>query len=203
MLILLNHLFRSKIEAALSPPQQGMNVVEPPAGDPNRFFKRLHELNHRQRRHQRRWIVPERDRAHVIEPEPPENVLEVEHGVVSRGGREYRYQPVVELGVHDVFHELAQRLGVELVAGDLSLELPALAVDVEYAIAEEVGEDGSGEAALLVNVEVGLEDVLDVGRVGRIDGAGAEGAVKDEGGGGRTRYYFGRPLDASVDVCVD
>jgi len=40
------------------------------------------------------------------------------------------------------------------------------------------------ESALLVNVEVGLENVLDVGRVRREDLAAAERAVEDEGGSG-------------------
>jgi hypothetical protein len=49
----------------------------------------------------------------------------------------------------------------ELVAGNLSLQFPGLAVDVEDALAEEVFEGLVEIGSLAVVVEVGFEDVLD------------------------------------------
>lgn len=59
-----------------------------------------------------------------------------------------------------MFDEIPQRLGVEFMAGDLSLKLPILAVGVEDSGAEEVREGGYERAALLVDGKTGLEDVL-------------------------------------------
>lgn len=75
-------------------------------------------------------------------------------------------------------------LGVEFEAGGLALETPERAVGVEDAVAEEIVHGGGDKAALWVVVEVGVEDVLDVGRVGGEDeggdGGGEGGAERDE-----------------------
>lgn len=80
-----------------------------------------------------------------------------------------------------MFDKIPQRPGVELVARDLSLELPCISVGVEDAVAEKIFEGGVCEVTFGVDVEVGLEDVLDDGGVGGEDLAPAEGSAEDEG----------------------
>lgn len=71
-------------------------------------------------------------------------------------------------------------------ASDLPLELPCLAIGVEYAITEKVSQGDLEEVPLLIVVEVVLEEMLHVGGVGREDDPTAEAAVEGEGevGGG-------------------
>ena len=85
-----------------------------------------------------------------------------------------------EFGIHHLLHELAERFCVEFVAGDLSLELPCVAIGVEYPRAEEVGEGANDGIALLVVGEAGFENVLYVGRVGSEDLDASQWAVEGE-----------------------
>jgi len=87
---------------------------------------------------------------------------------------------VGEFGIHHLLHELAERLCIEFMAGDLSLELPCVAIGVEYPRAEEVGEGTNDDIALLVVGEAGLENVLHVGWVGSEDLEVAQWAVEGE-----------------------
>ena len=64
-------------------------------------------------------------------------------------------------------------------AGDLSLELPVVAVGIEDATTKKIREDDSKELAFMVVVEVGLEDVLDIGGVASEDNTCAQTAVDD------------------------
>lgn len=77
-------------------------------------------------------------------------------------------EAIRELGVQDNLDELAQRLGVEFMAANLSLELPRFAVNVEDALAEEVFEGLVEIVSVAVVVEVDIEDVLDDGWVCRL-----------------------------------
>lgn len=63
--------------------------------------------------------------------------------------------------------------------GDLSLELPVVAVGIEDAATEKIKEFGCEGLAFLVVVEVGLEDVLDIGGVASEDNTYAQIAVDD------------------------
>ena len=78
-------------------------------------------------------------------------------------------EAVGEFSVDDVFHELAERSGGELVDRDLPLELPFFAVDIEDSGAEHIVERVEMGGAFLLNVEMGLEHVLDRGGVGGDD----------------------------------
>ena len=102
-----------------------------------------------------------------------------------------------------MFDEIPQRPGVELVARDLSLELPGLGVGIEDAVAEKIFEGGVCDVTFGIDVEVGLEDVLDDGGVRGEDLAAAEGSAEDEGVGRRAPEEVCGPLDDSVAVGVD
>lgn len=108
-----------------------------------------------------------------------------------------------ELGLDDGLDEFAEGLGVELMAGDLAEGLPVKAVSVEDAGAEKVGEGGVEVEAFGVEVEVGFEDVVDVGGVGGEGLAEAERAVEDEGGGGGLEEEVREPLVPTVSVLED
>uniref|UniRef100_A0A8R7UFK0 Uncharacterized protein n=1 Tax=Triticum urartu TaxID=4572 RepID=A0A8R7UFK0_TRIUA len=85
----------------------------------------------------------------------------------------------------------------ELEAGHLALVAPGVAVDVEDAAAEEVAEE-RGEALALGEVfEVGLEHVLDVGRVG---GDGAAEDVDVDGARGRLAQQVRVPVSEVGEV---
>lgn len=66
-------------------------------------------------------------------------------------------------------------------AGNLPLELPCLAVGVEYAVTKKIPYGRLGEVPFLVVGEVVLENVLHVGGVGRDDEPTAEATVEGEG----------------------
>ncbi|GLT45926.1 hypothetical protein SLA2020_197210 [Shorea laevis] len=69
-------------------------------------------------------------------------------------------------------------------AGNLSLELPGITVDVEDTITKEIEEGSSRQGAFLVVGKMGLENVLDIGGVGSVDLAEAEWMRYAESGGG-------------------
>lgn len=76
-----------------------------------------------------------------------------------------------------------ERFGVEFMAGNLALESPEMGIDFEDAIAEELGENVVETRAFDVVWEVGVEEVLDVGGVGRADSMGeVEEGASSEGG---------------------
>lgn len=125
------------------------------------------------------------------------------NGVTGGGGREEGEEAVRELRVDDGLDEFSERSGVELVAGELSLELPGVTIGVEDTVAEEIAESSMESIAFVVDGEVGLEDMLDDGRIGGENLAGAEGAVEGEGGGGRAVEDVGDPEDTAVFVGGD
>lgn len=89
-------------------------------------------------------------------------------------------------------------------AGELPLRGPELAIDVEDPEAEEIAEDVGEGFALGEVVEVGLEDVLDVGRVGGHDGPRRVEAVNDGGlGGGGGGEEVSVPVEEAVAVAVE
>ncbi|KAJ6853243.1 uncharacterized protein M6B38_251165 [Iris pallida] len=91
----------------------------------------------------------------------------------------------------------ADGAAAELEAGHLALEVPELAVGVEDPVAEEVPEDGGEGLPLGEVVEVGLEHVLDVVRVGGDD------VVEDvdvDGLRGRVAEEVGVPVDEVGEV---
>ena len=65
--------------------------------------------------------------------------------------------------------------------GNLPLELPCLAIGVEYSITEKISQVHFEKVPLLVVVEVILEKMLHVGRVGRVDDPMAVAAVEGKG----------------------
>ena len=98
-------------------------------------------------------------------------------------GSENRNDLVRELGVDDVFHELAQQFGVKFVAGDLPLELPFFPVSNEDRGAKEIRDCLGMDEAFLLNRELGLEDVLYGGGVGGEGQSMPWGMEEGEGGG--------------------
>lgn len=90
-------------------------------------------------------------------------------------------------------------------AGELPLRGPELAIDVEDPQAEEIAEDVGEGFALGEVVEVGLEDVLDVGRVGGHNGPRRVEAVNDGclGGGGGGGEEVRVPVEEAVAVVVE
>ena len=71
----------------------------------------------------------------------------------------------MKLGINNSLYKFTKRLGVELVTRNLSLELPRLSISVEDAVAKKIEETAYKERAFLVVEEVGLEHMLDIGRV--------------------------------------
>ena len=113
-----------------------------------------------------RRVVAERHAADAVEREAFQHVLHVQRPAIARRALEQRQQPLGDLEPDRVDDEAPERALAELVAGGLALPQPLLAVGVEDATPEEVLDHGHRDLALGVVGEVGLEDVLDVGRVG-------------------------------------
>lgn len=109
----------------------------------------------------------------------------------------------MKLGINHGLHEFTKRLGVELVARNLSLELPRLAIDVEDAVAEKIEENAPGERALMVVREMGLEHVLDIGGVGSENLAATKYVVEGESCRGRILEDFGSPLHTVFSIGFD
>lgn len=109
----------------------------------------------------------------------------------------------MKLGIDNSLDKLTKRFGVELVARNLSLELPGLPIDVEDAVAKKIEENTYGERAFLVVVEVGLEHVLDVGRVCSQDLAMTKQVVESESCRGRGLEDLSHPLHAIASIGFD
>lgn len=88
-------------------------------------------------------------------------------------------------------------------AGDLALKFPVGAICVENSPAEKIVKGAFEGWALLVEWEVGLENVVHYSRICCEEMAGAEAAVEEEGGRGRGMEYVGCPVYASMLVCYD
>uniref|UniRef100_J3L509 Uncharacterized protein n=1 Tax=Oryza brachyantha TaxID=4533 RepID=J3L509_ORYBR len=149
-----------------------------------------------------RRVLVERDAADIVEREALQHVLQVQRPAVALRPLEQRKQPVDDLEPDGAHYKVPQRPLAELVVGGPPLPQPLVAVGVEDAMAEEVLDDGHHVLPLGVVLEVGLDDVLDVGWVGS-DGAGHEAeALEVEGHGvrGAARHDAGRPLDEAVLV---
>ena len=110
--------------------------------------------------------------------------MEIKGPVLFCGRSHDGEEAVGEFGIDHLFDEFAERLCVEFVAGDLSLELPSVAVGVEDSRAEEIGEGADEGISLLVVGEAGLENVLHGCRVASEDLKTAQWAVEGERGGG-------------------
>ncbi len=121
--------------------------------------------------------------AYVIEAKSLQHVLKIDDFVLIARGGEVRDEAVRDLGRDGFGDEVFERLGVEFVACDLALESPEMGVDVEDAVAEELGEDVVEARAFDVVLEVGVEEVLDIGGVGGADAMGEveEGADSESG----------------------
>jgi hypothetical protein len=117
-----------------------------------------------------------------VEGEAAEHVLQVDHRAGVGGASEQRQEPGLHLLRDDPERVGAHGDAAELQAGHLALVAPGVAVHVEDAASEEVPEERREGLALGEVVEVGLEHVLHVGRVGR-DGAAQH--VDVDGAGGR------------------
>lgn len=98
--------------------------------------------------------------------------------------------------------EVFEGFGVEFMASDLPLSGPEIAVDVEDTVAEEVGEDGVEPGAFDVVLEVGAEEVVEVGGGGGAYAVGeVEEAVDLDGGGGGE--HVGDPVVEAVAVAEE
>lgn len=122
--------------------------------------------------------------AYVVEGKSLQHVLKIDDSVLAvAGGGEERNEAGRDLGSDGVGDEVFEGVGFELVACDLALESPERGVDVEDAVAEELGEDVVEARAFDVVLEVGVEEVIDVGGVGGADAMGEveEGADLESG----------------------
>ena len=158
--------------------------MEPFAAYFCRFFVRHRELAPFNRRCQVFCVEAKGDFADVIEREALEYVLEVKGPVLLCGRSHDGEEAVGEFGIDHLVDEFAERLCIEFVAGDLSLELPSVAIGVEDPRAEEIGEGAVEGIALLVVGEAGLENMLHGCRVASEDLETAQWAVEGECGGG-------------------
>lgn len=144
------------------------------------------------------------DGAEVVEGEAAEHILEVERLAGVCGGGEEGEEAVTKLRANHVGDEGLERASGELAAGGLALEGPEVAVGVEDAVAEEVGEGGAGAVAFGVIGEVGAEEVLDDEWVGGADATGeAEGAPDLDGGGRGGGEEAGDPVEEAVAVAEE
>lgn len=121
-------------------------------------------------------------------------------GLVYRSFGENREEAIGEFNVNYCFNEFTEGFRVEFVAGDLSLELPSLAVDGEDSVAEQIVDRLIKHETFTVAREIGFENVLHHGRVSREDLTGAERSMEDEGGGRDGLEDVGDPLHSSVEV---
>lgn len=105
-----------------------------------------------------------------------------------------------ELGLDRVGDEALKRLGVKFVAGDLALDGPEVAVDVEDSIAEELMEDVMKARTFDVIGEVGDEEVVDVEGVGSADAMGGveEGVDLESEGRGSGKHVSNPVVEAVV-----
>lgn len=116
---------------------------------------------------------------------------------------ENRKQTIIEFNVNDSFNELAERLGVEFMAGNLSLKFPSFTVGVEDTVAKKITDGTFKRETFAVAREVGFENMLHYGGVCCENLAGTERAVEDEGGGRDGLEDVGDPVDTAVEVGVN
>jgi len=132
-------------------------------------LERPGERDLREARAEAARVDAEGDHADVVEREAEEHVLEVDGGAAAAAGL-----GVGQHGEQPAVHELDERAGreraelgrVELEAGRLALPPPHLVVGAEDAVAEEVPDGVAEVGALGEAPEPGLEEVLQVPRVG-------------------------------------
>ena len=109
----------------------------------------------------------------------------------------------MKLGINNSLYKFTKRLGVELVTRNLSLELPRLPISVEDAVAKKIEETAYKERAFLVVEEVGLEHVLDVGRVCSKDLAITKRVVESVSCRGRALEDLCSPLHTIASIGFD
>nr|CAB3462023.1 unnamed protein product [Digitaria exilis] len=146
--------------------------------------------------------------AYDVERELPQELLHVDdgHGDLTAGlrrGVERREEARAGLGLERGSHALPEGPGGELVADELALGAPRLAVDVEDAAAEEVAERLREGLPLGIVPKVTLEDVLDVRPVRGHHGASRAEAFHDERLRRRRREEAGVPVEQPATVPVE
>lgn len=146
-------------------------------------------------------VYVESQLAYVVKGKALQDVLQIENASRSRGViAESGKQAGVNLQ-EDVFEdEVAERFGVELVAGGFPLQLPEVAVGVEDALPQKVSEKANEAVAFRVVVEVGLQHVLHVQRVGGDDAVDLAGPPEYGGVGGAAAEDFSGPLQEPMAV---
>lgn len=144
--------------------------------------------------------VPKSNLANVIKSEPLKNVLKIQNRVGRRRRVKNRNEPIGELSVDDGLNEIPKRFGAKFMARNLALKFPALAVGVKYSVAKKISENRAREIPLLVNMKLGLQNVLYDGGIGGDDLTVAEEAVEGESGGGGDLEDVGEPLQTAVPI---
>jgi len=172
----------SDVEHALGLPEQRRRRGAAHGAEARGGVEGVGELGHRHLLLEAARVEAEGDLADGVEGEAAEHVLQVDHRAGVGGGGEDRHETGLHLLGDDPEGVGAHGDASELEASHLALVAPGVAVDVEDAAAEEVPEERGEGLALGEVVEVGLEHVLDVGRVG---GDGAAQNVDVDGAGGR------------------
>lgn len=86
---------------------------------------------------------------------------------------------------------------------NLALKFPALTVGVKDAVAKKIAQSRAKRISLLVNMKLGLQNVLYDGGIRRKNLSLAEEAVEGEGGVGGDLEDVGEPLQTAVPVDED
>ncbi|BAT14050.1 Os11g0482901 [Oryza sativa Japonica Group] len=194
---------RPGVERALHLPHGGHGRRASPGDDPRRRVERRGQPRRRQCRVEASRVNAERDPADDVEREPPEHVLHVHHPAAARRRGERRDEAVPRLGLEHGDLEVPERARGELVADELALGVPELAVDVEDAHAEQVAEHVGERLPLGVVGEPRPEDVLDVRRVRRHHRAPRAQPVNDDRLRRRRRQHLRVPVQQPPPVAVE
>lgn len=88
-------------------------------------------------------------------------------------------------------------------ARNLALKFPALTVGVKDSVAKKITENRAKRVSLLVNMKMGLQNVLYDGGIRRKNLALAERTVESEGGGRGDLEDVGEPLQTAAAVGED
>ena len=197
---------RADAQRALHLPRGGPRRRAPPGAARRGGVERRGQPRQRQCQCHLAAAAAERHPADHVERELPEQLLHVDddHAAATLRRRvERRQEPRARLPLQRDAHRLPHHAGAELVAHQLPLREPPLAVGVEDAAAEQIAEHVRERLPLGVVPEVRPEDVLDVRRVRRDHGAARAEAVDDDGLRRRRREEARVPRQMPPAVAVE
>ena len=192
------------VQRALRLPHGGYGGCAAPGDDPGRRVERRGQPGRLgQCRVQAPGVNAQRHAADDVEGEAAEQVLHVNHAAARRGQGQRRDEPLPRLVLEHGKLQVPERARRELVAHQLPLRVPQLAVNVEDACTEQVAEDVGEGLPLGVVAEVALEDVLHVGRVRGHHGPPRAETVHHDRLRRRRRQQLGVPVQQPPPVLVE